>query len=51
VKNLAKQQIDELWQKYHKDSINVRMWVLENLELIFFYVQHAPYGPQYTNPR
>ncbi len=42
VKNLAKRQIDELWQKYHKDSINVRMWVLKNLESIFFYVQHAP---------
>ncbi len=38
VKNLAKEQADELWQKHHKDSISVRMWVLKNLDLVFFLV-------------
>jgi len=41
VKNLAKNRVDELWQKQPKDPINVRMWVLENLNSIFYYVQHA----------
>jgi hypothetical protein len=42
VRNLAKKQVDELWQKHRKDPINVKMWVLKNLNLVFFYVQHAP---------
>jgi hypothetical protein len=42
VRNLAKKRADELWQKYCKDPISVRMWVLENPNSIFFYVQHAP---------
>jgi hypothetical protein len=42
VKNLAKKLTNELWQKHRKDPINVRMWVLENLNSIFFYVQHVP---------
>jgi len=42
VRNLAKKQANELWQKHCKDPINVRMWVLENPDSIFFYVQHAP---------
>jgi hypothetical protein len=42
VKNLAKKQADELWQKHHKDPISVRMWVLEDPNSVFFYVQHAP---------
>jgi hypothetical protein len=42
MKNLAKKQADELWQKQYKDPINVKMWVLKNLNSIFFYVQHAP---------
>ncbi len=42
VRNLAKKRVDELWQKHHKDPISVRMWVLENLNSVFFYVQHAP---------
>jgi hypothetical protein len=42
VRNLTKKQADELWQKHHKDPINVKMWVLKNLNLVFFYVQHAP---------
>jgi predicted cupin superfamily sugar epimerase len=33
---------NEIWQKYHKDPISVRMWVLENIDSIFYYVQHAP---------
>jgi hypothetical protein len=41
VRNLAKKQFDELWQKHHKDPINVRMWVLKHINSIFFYVQHA----------
>jgi hypothetical protein len=28
--------------KNPKDLINVKMWVLENLELVFFYLEHAP---------
>ncbi len=51
VKNLARKQANELLQKHSKDPISVRMWVLENPNSIFFYVQHAPYGPQFTNPR
>ncbi len=41
VRNLAKKWVDELWQKHRKDPISVRMWVLENLDLVFFYVQHG----------
>jgi hypothetical protein len=42
MKNLAKKQADELWQKQYKDPINVKMWVLKNLNSVLFYVQHAP---------
>jgi hypothetical protein len=28
--------------KNPKNPINVRMWVLENLELVLFYLEHAP---------
>ncbi len=42
LRNLPKKQVDELWQKHRKDPISVRMWVLENPNSIFFYVQHAP---------
>jgi hypothetical protein len=43
VRNLTKKDIDdhELWQKHFKDPINVKMWVLNNLNLVFYYVQHA----------
>ncbi len=41
VRNLTKKRVDELWQKHPKDPINVRIWVLENLNSIFYYVQHA----------
>jgi len=43
VRNLTKKNIDdhELWQKRFKDPINVKMWVLNNLNLVFYYVQHA----------
>jgi hypothetical protein len=40
VRNLAKKWADELWQKHWKDPLSVRMWVLENPELIFYYVEH-----------
>jgi len=42
VRNLAKKKANELWHKHPKDPINVRMWVLENHDSIFYYVQHAP---------
>jgi hypothetical protein len=42
VRNFAQQQVDELWQKHQKDPISVNMWVLENLDSVFFYVQHPP---------
>jgi hypothetical protein len=42
VKNLAKKKVDELWQKHPKDPISVKMWVLENPNSVFYYVQHAP---------
>ncbi len=42
VKNLAKKQASELWQKHCKDPTNVKMWILQNLNLVFSYVQHAP---------
>jgi hypothetical protein len=38
VRNLAKKRVEKLWQKHPKDPISVRMWVLENLELLFFYL-------------
>jgi hypothetical protein len=38
---LAKKWANELWRKHQKDPLNVRMWVLENLELVFYYVEHA----------
>jgi hypothetical protein len=41
VRNLEKKRVNEVWQKHHKDPINVRMWVLENIDLVFYYVQHA----------
>jgi hypothetical protein len=41
VRNLAKKKANEVWKKHHKDPINVRMWVLENIDLVFYYVQHA----------
>jgi len=40
VRNLAKKRVDELWQKHRTDPIN--MWVLEDLDSVFFYVEHAP---------
>jgi len=39
---LAKKWIDELWQKHYKDPISVRMWVVENPNSVFFYVQDVP---------
>ncbi len=42
IRNLTKKRFDELWQKHPKDPISVRMWVLENPELVFFYLEHAP---------
>jgi hypothetical protein len=39
---LAKKWADELWQKHWKDPFSARMWILENLELIFYFVKHAP---------
>jgi len=41
VRNLVKKKVDELWQKHPRDPINVRMWVMKNLDLVFYYVQHA----------
>jgi len=41
VRNLAKKKANEVWKKHRKDPINVRMWVLENIDLVFYYVQHA----------
>jgi hypothetical protein len=38
---LGKKRVDELWQKHRKDPISVRMWVLENLDFVFYYVEHA----------
>jgi hypothetical protein len=43
VKNLAEKKVNELWQKRLKDPISMRMWVLENLELVLFYLEHAPF--------
>jgi len=42
IRNLTKKRADELWQKHPKDPISVRMWVLENLKLVFFYLEHTP---------
>jgi hypothetical protein len=42
VRNLTKKWIDELWQKHYKDPISVRMWVVENPNSVFFYVQDVP---------
>jgi len=41
IKNLAKKKTNELWQKHPKAPIGVKMLILENLDLIFYYVQHA----------
>jgi hypothetical protein len=41
-KNLSRKRVNELWQKYPKDHVSVRMWVMENLNSIFYYVEHAP---------
>jgi hypothetical protein len=42
VRNLAKKKANELWHKHPKDPISVRMWVLENHDSVFYYVEHAP---------
>lgn len=42
VRNLTKKRVDELWQKHLEDPISVRMWILENVELVLFYLKHAP---------
>jgi hypothetical protein len=41
VRILTKKKTNELWQKHPKDPIRVRMWVLENPDLVFYYVQQA----------
>jgi len=41
VKNLAKKRADELWQKHSKEPITIKMWVMENFEPTFYYVEHA----------
>jgi hypothetical protein len=41
VRNLVKKRANELWHKHPKDPINVKMWVMENPNLVFYYVQHA----------
>jgi hypothetical protein len=33
---------NELWQKHPKDPMNVQIWIMENLNSIFYYVEHAP---------
>ncbi len=47
-KELGK-EIDELWQKHRKDPLSVRMWVLENPKLVFYYVEHAPLDLNISN--
>jgi len=42
VRNLTKKKVNKLWQKHPKDPISVRLWVLENMGLVFFYLEHAP---------
>jgi hypothetical protein len=49
VINLTKKKIDELWEKHPKDPISVKVWVLENLDLVFYYVQHAPLDLNLSN--
>jgi len=46
---LAKKWVDELGQKHRKDPLNVKMWDLENLESIFYYVEHAPLDLNISN--
>ncbi len=41
VKDLPKNRAHKP-QKHHKDPISVKMWVLKNLDSIFYYVEHAP---------
>jgi predicted cupin superfamily sugar epimerase len=36
-----KKRDNEVWQNHRKDPINVKMWLLENIDLVFYYVQHA----------
>jgi hypothetical protein len=42
VKNLSRKRRNELWQKHPKDPMSVRMWVMENPNSNFYYVEHAP---------
>ncbi len=49
VKNLAKKRADELWQKHLKNPINIKMWVMENPKLMFYYVEHALMDLNYTS--
>lgn len=51
VKNVAKKQADELWQKHQKDPPSVRMWILENPELVFQLCKTCPFRFQYIKPR
>jgi hypothetical protein len=41
IRNVAKKRVDELWQKHPKDPISVKMWVMENLKSMFYYVEHV----------
>jgi len=49
VRNLTKKSIDdhELWQKHFKDPINVKMWVLNNLNLVFIMSNMPLWTPIY----
>jgi hypothetical protein len=49
IRNLAKKWANELWQKHWKDPLSVRTWVLENHELVFYYVKHAPLDLNISN--
>ena len=41
VRNLARKCTEELWQKHLDETKSMKMWKIENPEMVFFYQDHA----------
>ena len=41
VRNICRKRAEELRMKDPSDPINVRMWTLEHLDIVFFYQEHS----------
>lgn len=41
VSNICRKRVEELWMNNIFDPINVRMWMLEHPNIVFFYEEHS----------